>query len=80
MLDDLHVEYWPLERLRSYARNPRTHSADQVAKIAASIVELGWTNPLLVDDGGGLIAGHGRLMAARQLGLDTVPVIRLAPT
>lgn len=78
MSDDLKVEYWPLQRLRPYARNPRTHSEDQVARIAESIATFGFTNPILVDDEGGLIAGHGRLMAAQQLGLDAVPVIRLA--
>jgi DNA modification methylase len=70
------VEHWPLDRLIPYARNARTHSEDQVAQIAASIVEFGWLNPVLVDDAGNVIAGHGRLLAARKLGLDSVPVIR----
>ncbi|CAI8819550.1 site-specific DNA-methyltransferase [Methylococcus capsulatus] len=74
----LQVEYRPLEPLIPYARNPRTHSAAQVAKIAASIVEFGWTNPILVDGAQGIIAGHGRLAAARSLGLAEVPVIELA--
>jgi len=73
----LHVEYRKVEALIPYARNPRTHTDAQVAKIAASIVEYGWTNPLLVDGANGLIAGHGRLAAARKLGLDEVPVIEL---
>ncbi|UZR30769.1 site-specific DNA-methyltransferase [Methylococcus mesophilus] len=73
----LQVEYRPLEKLIPYARNPRTHSVDQVAKIAASIVEFGWTNPILVDGAQGIIAGHGRLAAARSLGLAEVPVIEL---
>lgn len=73
----LQIEYRPLETLIPYARNPRTHSAAQVAKIAASIVEFGWTNPILVDGENGIIAGHGRLAAARQLGLGDVPVIEL---
>jgi DNA modification methylase len=60
-----------------YARNPRTHSDSQVAQIAASIREFGWTNPLLVDEAGTLIAGHGRLLAARQLGMTQVPAITL---
>ena len=60
-----------------FARNPRTHSEAQVAKIAASIVEYGFTNPLLVDGDNGLIAGHCRLAAARKLGLAEVPVIEL---
>ncbi len=58
-----------------YARNSRTHSDEQVAKIAASIKEWGFTNPVLVDPDGGIIAGHGRLMAAQRLGLDDVPCI-----
>ena len=60
-----------------YARNPRTHDSRQVQQLAASIAEFGWTNPILVDEGGGILAGHGRLMAARELGLQQVPVIRL---
>jgi DNA modification methylase len=71
------VEHWTLDRLISYARNARTHDDDQVAQIAASIVEFGWTNPILVDAEGGIVAGHGRLLAARKLGLDTVPVVVL---
>jgi len=71
------IEHWPLDRLRPYAHNPRTHSSDQVARLAASLVEFGWTLPLLVSSDGALVAGHGRLEAARRLGLDTVPVIRL---
>jgi len=71
------IELWPLERLRPYERNPRTHGADQVAQLAASMVEFGFTNPILVDEGNGILAGHGRLMAARQLGLKEFPVVRL---
>ena len=74
----LQVEYREVEALIPYARNPRTHSEAQVAKIAASIVEFGWTSPVLVDGDNGLIAGHGRLAAARKLGLPEVPVIELA--
>jgi DNA modification methylase len=70
------VEHWPLDRLIPYARNARTHSEDQVAQIAASIVEFGWLNPVLIDDGGNVIAGHGRLLAARKLGFEIVPIIR----
>ena len=72
------LELWPLDRLRPYERNPRTHSADQVAQIAASMVEFGFTNPILVDETDGILAGHGRLMAARELGLTEVPVVRLS--
>lgn len=61
-----------------YARNSRTHSDAQVAQIAASIREFGFTNPVLVDGQGGIIAGHGRVMAARKLGMAEVPVIELA--
>ncbi len=71
------IEQWPIARLRSYANNPRTHSDEQVAQIAASIVEFGWSNPILAAGDGTVIAGHGRLEAARKLGLDTVPVIVL---
>jgi ParB-like chromosome segregation protein Spo0J len=70
-------ELWPVERLVPYARNPRTHSPEQVAQIAASITEFGFNNPVLVDSAAGVIAGHGRLQAARQLGLKEVPVIVL---
>ena len=69
------VERWDVARLVPYARNARTHSDAQVAQIAASIREWGWTTPVLVDEGGGLIAGHGRVMAARQLGIAEVPVV-----
>jgi DNA modification methylase len=71
------VERWPLDRLRPYAHNPRTHSDGQVAQIAASIVEFGWTNPVPVSGDGTVIAGHGRLEAARRLGLTDVPVLVL---
>ncbi|MEG9883729.1 MAG: ParB N-terminal domain-containing protein [Hyphomicrobiales bacterium] len=75
--DPLQVEQWPADRLLPYAANARTHSDDQVAQIAGSIAEFGFNVPCLVDEKGVLIAGHGRLLAARNLGLDTVPVIRL---
>jgi len=71
------IELWPLDRLIPYARNARTHSDEQVAQIAASIVEFGFCNPILVDSRNGIVAGHGRLLAARRLGLDEVPVIVL---
>ena len=61
-----------------YVNNSRTHSDEQVAQIAASIKEFGWTNPILVDGSNGIIAGHGRLMAARKLGHKEVPTIELA--
>jgi hypothetical protein len=74
----LTVEYRPVTRLIPYARNSRTHSDAQVAEIAASIREFGWTVPVLVDGASGVIAGHGRLLAARKLGMTMVPVIELA--
>lgn len=72
-----HIETWPLVRLKPYAKNAKTHGAEQVAKIAASMVEFGWTVPVLVDGAGEVIAGHGRIRAAEQLGLAEVPVIVL---
>jgi len=68
------IEHWPLEKLIPYARNPRTHSDAQVAQIADSIAEFGFNNPILVDTKAGIIAGHGRLLAARRLQLAEVPV------
>ena len=73
----LRVEYRSLDALIPFARNPRTHSDEQVAQIAASIREFGLTNPILLDGDNGVIAGHGRLAAARLLGLKTVPCIEL---
>jgi len=72
------IEQVSIEALIPYARNSRTHSDAQVAQIAASIREFGFTNPILIDAEGGIIAGHGRTMAARKLGLDEVPCIRLS--
>jgi DNA modification methylase len=71
------VELVPIERLLPYAGNARIHDHDQIARIAASIARFGWTVPALVDERGVLVAGHGRLLAARHLGLKEVPVIRL---
>jgi len=71
------VEHWSLQRLIPYAKNARTHDDTQVSQIAGSIAEFGFVNPILVGDDNIIIAGHGRLMAAQQLGLDTVPVIVL---
>lgn len=69
------VERRPVAALVPYARNARTHSDAQVAQIAASIREWGWTTPVLVDESGGIIAGHGRVMAAKTLGIADVPVM-----
>ena len=75
---DLAIEYRPVAGLIPYARNARTHSDAQVAQIAGSIREFGFTNPILVDGENGIIAGHGRVLAARKLGMTEVPVIELA--
>jgi DNA modification methylase len=72
-----HIEMWPIDKLVPYARNPRTHSDAQVAQIAASIAEFGFNNPILIDSKAGILAGHGRLLAARKLQLAEVPVIIL---
>lgn len=71
------IEYQAIDDLIPYARNSRTHSPEQVRQIAASIREFGFTNPVLIDDAGGIIAGHGRVMGAREVGLHAVPCIRL---
>lgn len=76
-------EQWPADEVRRqelaslvpYARNARTHSDEQVAQLAHSIQQWGWTVPVLVDEGGGIIAGHGRVLAAAQLGLADIPVM-----
>src|SRR5260370_9543864 len=75
--DQLRVEYWPIDRLIPSARNARTHSAAQIAEIAGSIRTFGFTNQILVGEDADVIAGHGRLAAARLLGLTAVPVIPL---
>jgi DNA modification methylase len=80
---DLQVEQWPIEKLLPYARNARTHTDEQVAQVAASIIEFGWTNPILIGPDGVIIAGHARLAAARKLRMTEVPVIvleHLTPT
>src|ERR1700693_791734 len=71
------IEQWVIDKLIPWARNPRTHSEAQVAQIAASIAEFGFNSPILVDSKAGIIAGHGRLLAARKLQLTEVPVIVL---
>jgi ParB-like chromosome segregation protein Spo0J len=73
----MEVTYIHPDRLRPYEGNARTHTPEQVAQIAASIKEFGFTNPIICDGGNTVIAGHGRLLAAERLGLDAVPVIRL---
>ena len=71
------IEHWPLDKLIPYANNPRTHSDTQVAQLAGSIQAFGFNAPILVDGLSGVIAGHGRLLAAKKLQLDRVPVIVL---
>jgi DNA modification methylase len=75
--ENLRLEFWPIEQVIPSPRNARTHSDAQVAEIAGSIQAFGFTNPILVGEGGTLIAGHGRLAAARKLALQEVPVIAL---
>ena len=76
-MTNLQVAMWPVDRLLPYARNARTHSDEQIAQVAASIVEFGWTSPILVGGDGVIIAGHARLLAARKLKMTEVPVIVL---
>jgi ParB-like chromosome segregation protein Spo0J len=78
MQPDLQVTTAAVAALVPYVENARTHSDDQVAQIAASIAEFGFVNPVLVDAVGVLVAGHGRVMAAKRLGMAAVPAIRLA--
>ena len=78
MAEDLRIENRPVEVLVPWARNARTHSEEQIATIAGSIQEFGWTNPVLVDGENGIIAGHGRVLAALKLGLAEIPCIELA--
>jgi DNA modification methylase len=73
----LNVKYRKVEDLIPYVNNSRKHSDEQVAQISASIKEFGWTNPILIDGANSIIAGHGRLMAARKLKMDEVPTIEL---
>jgi DNA modification methylase len=77
-MPELSIDYRPIESLIPYARNARTHSEEQIASIAASIREFGFNNPILVDGQRGVIAGHGRILAARKLEMAQVPVIELA--
>lgn len=77
MKNNLSVRYAQTVDLIPYARNSRTHSDEQVAQIAASIKEFGFTNPILVDADNGIVAGHGRVLAAQKLKLEQVPVIEL---
>lgn len=71
------IEYLDVDLLAPYARNARTHSEEQIAQIARSIREFGWTNPVLIDQNDTIVAGHGRVLAARTLGIHTVPCLRI---
>ena len=77
-MHDLKITQTPIDALIPFVNNARTHTDAQVAQIAASIREFGWTNPVLTDGNNGIIAGHGRVLAARKLGMETVPTIALA--
>lgn len=74
---DINVTYLNASELKPYVRTPRTHTKKQVRQIAESIRTFGWTDPILVDAEAGVIAGHGRLAAAKQLGIERVPIIRI---
>ena len=74
---DLSIKYKSVDDLIPYVNNSRTHSDEQVTQVAASIKEFGFTNPILIDENNGIIAGHGRLMAAKKLKLEQVPTITL---
>lgn len=73
----LEIVYKPTADLIPYVNNSRTHSDEQITQVASSIKEFGFTNPILIDEDGGVIAGHGRLMASKKLGLEEVPTITL---
>lgn len=72
------IEQIPPDQLRPYERNSRTHSPEQVQQIVASIAEFGFVNPVLIDDGRRIIAGHGRVLAAASMGLETVPCLKVS--
>ena len=76
-MEKLHCEYLPLQRLKPYPKNARTHSRKQVKQIAESISRFGWTNPILIDRDDMILAGHGRVEAAKLLGMAEVPCVRL---
>lgn len=74
----LQIEHWPIERIQTFAANARHHPPEQIQQIAASIKEFGFNVPCMVDEAGVLIAGHGRLLAARKLGLEHIPVVSIS--
>jgi hypothetical protein len=71
------LQFWPLAKLKPYDKNPRTHSPEQIDKLAGLILEFGFTRPVLVDEKGGILAGHGAMKAAEKLGMAKVPVVEL---
>jgi len=71
------IQIWPLEKLKPYDKNPRTHSEEQIEELAGLIQQFGFTAPILVDENAGILEGHGRLLAAKRLGLAEVPVVEL---
>lgn len=75
---ELAIEYLPVDQLVPYARNARTHSEEQIASLIASFKEFGWTSPVIIDNENTVRAGHGRILAAQQLGVKNAPCIRLA--
>jgi hypothetical protein len=77
-MNHLTIKYQPVSNLRPRASNPRTHSKKQIGQIARAISRFGFTNPILIDDSDGIIAGHGRLEAAKSVGMKTVPTVRLS--
>ena len=77
-MHSMEVELMPVTRLRPYAGNARTHSKKQIRQIANSIQKFGFTNPVLISDGDEIIAGHGRVEAAKLLGMREVPTLRLS--
>jgi ParB-like chromosome segregation protein Spo0J len=77
-MNTLSIEYQAVSALKPRACNPRTHSKKQIAQIANAIRRFGFTNPVLVDDGNGIVAGHGRIEAAKTIGMSKVPTVRLS--
>ena len=77
MKENQAVEFLPINSVAPYPRNPRTHPEANVAKLVASIKEFGWTTPILVDEENAILAGHGRLLAARALLMPQVPCLRI---
>ena len=73
----LDVQYLDINLIKPFARNPRTHSKEQIQQIATSMMKFGWVNPILVDENFEIIAGHGRVLAGKELGYETIPVAQL---